>query len=579
MKILATLAVALTASAQTTKSYDVTRSNLNAHETSLTAASLAQMDTAPQLIPCRGDARGCEAQPVVDEAVPIAGATRAVMALSSEANIVRGVDPDSTPAGTAIWETPQLCVPIRTDSTVDMWGINFYIGMMGSADADPVLHRLYQVATCSKDASGRPASIEQRMFVLSMVDGSVLANVPITGTSNGNSYTAAPRKQRSAILPWVLNGVRFKIVLSSTFSENGALATGFITAFDTYDNRFKAITSLGAGGWMSGQGPAMDENGLIYLGLGNGPYTPPTKFGEAVLQIRFTPSTPTTSASFAVLHSWALFSDDDRTCRKVYAANKVAGASAPSSVPGAAMPMVAGCDASWGDQDANLAGKYLADVHKYLTCGKDGICALVDTKNFPDTKPADFLNPSANCAKVGLYEPGWNLGISPCPVTAAALNTFGRDDLTRHIHSTPATYIDEAGVHYELFMAENSPLQAWRVNSDGTMTYIARGQEIASSRSRGMHGGMPGGFLSVTTNAGKDGLAWVSIPDLDANRQLSTGHLSAYDLRGLGKLQGTNGFIPRVWVSDTYSYSKFSQPMVRKGHVYLPNYAGSVMVW
>lgn len=582
-RILALLAACtLCAGAQsiTTKSYDNARTSANTVETVLTPAAVRAkgMRKLPS-IPVVGDARGMEAQPLV---------ANGVMFLPSMANVIRAVKAID---GAGVWQTPQLCVPVQSTAQLDMWRVNDHFGMLSTGVIDTDTNKLYQVATCSSDGSGSFASLTQRMFVLDIRSGAVLANVLLDGASSGLRYRDAPRKQRSALLLWQFNGTKFVIVLAGSFSENGANATGWLLAFDTFDNQFKAALSTKAGGWMSGEGPAEDPaTGLIYLGLGNGPFDGVTKFGEAALQVRFTPPTARKAAALKVLHAWAPFSDDARTCRKVFPTEKVAGLSAPtadmapgpptapgatpaapSNVPGAAMPMNEDCSAAWGDQDAHLTGTLLVAQGKYVTAGKDGITYVLPTAKFPDTRPADFGNPKKNCGKVAMYEAGWDLGTDACPLTAAALNRLPGGK-TRHQHA-PIVQAVVDGVTYLLFFGENSPLQAWRLNPDGTLKFIARGAEMASAN---VGNGMPGGFGSVSSNGGTNAIAWYSIPLGDANRTVTQGYLAAYDLSGLAALEGTGNMIPTVWKSNPYTYNKFAQPVVWNGQVYLPNYAGSV---
>ena len=555
-----------------TKSYDNARTSANMSETILTPAALkAQGMTKLPNIPVIGDARGMEAQPLVDVigigATPQPPFIYSVMILPSEANIIRGVDPAT---GTGIWQTLQLCVPIKAVPANDMWGTNDHFGMMSTGVIDADTHKLYQVAFCSADGSGNyPTGVVQRMFVLDTRTGAVLANTLLTGQSNGFNYQDAPRKQRAALLFWQLNGVKFVMVMAGSFAETGANATGWLLAFDTFDNQFKAALSTHAGGWMSGQGPAEDPaTGLIYLGLGNGPYNAKTAFGEATLQIEFVPPTATTAATLAVAHPWALFLDTLRTSSTAPTPAITGTANMPGMAMGSTPALLTG--PAWGDQDAVLSGTLLLDYNLYVTAGKDGIAAVIDTTKFPDTAVLDFADPKANCAKVRLYWAGWNQNADPCPTDQRALNLGGK---TRHQHSPIVQYKSDKGNTYLLFFAENSPLQAWRVNANGTLSYVGLGTEYASA---GVANGMPGGFCSASSNKGADAIAWCSIVVGDANRTMTTGFLAAYDLTVLDNM-APGGTIPTIWKSDTYSFSKFSQPIVFNGQAYLPDSAGSLM--
>jgi hypothetical protein len=594
MSVLACALISVSAQqpAVLTKAYDVARTSANTQETTLTPAAVRTHGMLQQPnIPVIGDARGMEAQPLILPGITINNATHAVMVLPSMANVIRGVEATN---GTGLWQTLPLCVPVNSTNINDMWGINDHFGALSTGVIDPDTAKLYQVLTCSSDNSGSQTSMQQYMYVVDVRTGNVLTRALVQGVSNGLNYATSPRKQRAALLLWNHGGVKTVILMAGSFTEAGPDATGWIMAFDTFDNQFKAALATRAGGWMSGLGPAMEQStGYIYLGLGNGTFNGVNAFGESVLQLQYTPPTATSAAAFTVLNAWAPFSDAARTCAnpqltqptKPLPSSTVTGTSAPSTtrmplvnVPGAAMPMNTDCSLQWGDQDAHLTGTLIERYHLYMTAGKDGVGYVLNTAAFPHTQPADFANPKANCAKAMLYQLGWNLGVDSCPTTAPTLNVFP-GNLTRHQHAPMPQYAAPDGSLYIFAFAENSPLQAWQVSPDGTMTYVARGQAIASPQALNdamHHGGMPGGFCTLSSNAGANAILWCSIPDGDANRSVTTGHMVAYDLTNLAALKGSNNPIPVLWQSGTYRYNKFMAPTVWNGQVYLPDYAGSV---
>lgn len=543
----------------TTKSYDNARSSANTSETILTPAAVRKGMRKITSIPVIGDARGEEAQPLV---------LNDIMILPSMANVVRGV---AAATGAAIWQTAPLCMPIKSNTSIDMWSINDHFGALSTGVIDPDTFKLYQVAFCSEDGSGTPQSMRQRMFILDVRTGNILANVLIDATANGQTYSTSPRKQRSALALWSRNGVKFIVICAGSFTESGPNATGWVLMFDTYDNRIKAALAVRSGIWMSSQGPAIDADGFIYAGTGNGSFNGTTDFGESSIKMQFVPPTSTTAASLSVIGAWSPFSDASREC------NNPQFTTAPSplravtgAAPGARMPMSTACNNQWTDQDAHLTGTLVERFHQYITAGKDGIGYVVTTQNFPRTQPADFANRKANCAKVALYEFGWNLGVDPCPVDVTTLNQFFGGK-TRHQHAPIVQHAAPDGSFYLLMMSENSPLQAWKADAQGVYHYVARSNETASP----LAAGMPGGFASLSSNNGQDAIAWVCVPDKDANRELTTGHVYAYDLTTMvaGKP------IPMIWESPSYSYNKFAQPIVYKGQLYVLNYDGSVDVY
>lgn len=557
-----------------TKSYDAARTSETRVESILSPAGVAKGMTMLPRIPCIGDARGCEAQPLIDT-LGAGGApptSYQVMILASDGNVIRGVNPDG---GAALWQTPQLCVPVKSIPGNDMWRVQTNFGMLSTGVIDADTHKLYQVATCSADGTGSQQSMQQRLFVVDTRTGRVLSQSALDATSNSQSYSASPRKQRAALALWNVGGVKFVAIAAGSFTESGPNATGWLMMYDTYDNRIKASLAFRAGVWGSGQGPAIDDDGTIYLGTGNGLFNGTTDFGESALKIKFTPPTATTTASLNVVGDFVPFLDSQRECTKAALSMPLSQVNAiTGTAPGAKMAMMEGrCDSVWTDQDAHLTWTLVKRFHQFISAGKDGIGMVIPTQSFPQTAPGDFNTIAGrrkNCALVDMYEFGWNLGVPPCPDDPTVLNQMWNGN-TRHQHGPPPQFTAPDGTFYLFFSGENSPVQAWKADAAGKYHYVARTDMRASSA---VANGMPGSFCSVSDNNGANGILWCSVPDGDANRTVTTGRLYAFDLTQL-----SSGRLPQLWRSDSYTYSKFSQPIVWNGIVILPDYAGSVMEW
>jgi len=565
--ILLILPMALFGQSITTKSYDNARTSETRVETMLTPATVSKGMTMLPRIPCIGDARGCEAQPLIDGAV---------MTLASDANVIRGVNPDG---GSAIWQTPQLCTPVTSIPGNDMWRVNDHFGMLSTGVIDADTHKLYQVGTCSSDGSGSQQSMQQKMFVINTRTGAVLASTLLDATSNGQRYSSSPRKQRAALALWKVNGVKFVAIAAGSFTESGPNATGWLMMLDTYNNKVKAALAFRAGVWGSSQGPAIDDDGTIYLGTGNGLFNGTTDFGESALKIKFTPPTATTAAALSVVGDFTPFLDSQRECTRAALTTPLSQVNATTgATPGATMAMAnPRCDSVWTDQDAHLTWTLVKRFNQFISAGKDGIGMVIPTQKFPQTAPGDFNTVAqrrANCALVAMYEFGWNLGVPACPDDPTVLNQLWGGK-TRHQHAPPPQYTAPDGTFYIIFSGENSPMQVWRADAAGVYHYVARTTVAASSK---VGNGMPGAFCSVSDNNGSGAILWCSVPDGDANRTVTTGRLYAFDLaRMIADGSGVQA-VP-IFVSEQYVYSKFSQPIVWNGLVVLADYAGSIMEW
>jgi hypothetical protein len=127
---------------------------------------------------------------------------------------------------------------------------------------------------------------------------------------------------------------------------------------------------------------------------------------------------------------------------------------------------------------------------------------------------------------------------------------------------------------------ENSPVRVVAIGSDGTPTYIACGQEVASA---GMKppGGMPGSMMSlaVTAQGANTAVLWAAMPWYgDANRTVTAGRLVAYGANWVQNRQ----YLIKLWDSAdwgiSYMHNKFNPPTCQADKVFLPSYDGRVLI-
>ncbi|ADV82527.1 hypothetical protein [Terriglobus saanensis] len=612
-----------------TRGYDNARSGANLHETVLTRASVAQSGIRKLFtIPVWGDARGTECQPLLLPQVRIAAdnSVHDVLLLPNMANNVRAVD---AATGAAIWDL-FLGRPVDGSGAIDMHLINQHWGVLSTGVIDPETKRLYCVPWISAD--GTPQQAVHFMAVIDIAKGQLVCPlVTLAGLKDGTqTYSSSMRKQRSSLVLTNVGGRKTVFFASGTVLETTNGASGYVFAFDCGSNQFTATLATsqgrGAGIWMGGQGLAADASGFLYAATGNGSFNGTNDFGEAVIKIQYQPPAGTAKGWMKVADWWSPYSDAGRTGQNpqlssptVVPSNKMSGMSAPSAemaTPvggGMAMPLKgahvvkttdeqgravqlvypkdARQNAAWSDEDFGSAGGTLIeDYHVYLAGGKDGITYPVRTTAMGKTKPADFANTKANCAKLAApavwatASPGRN--IDSCPKDVTDLNFFpnGR---TRHMHSTPVQYWHPT-LGLILFVGgENSAVHAWEMSSSGKMTYLAEGAELASENVTNSPGGMAGSFMTLSSNNNQKGTAllWCLQPWGDANSTVTAGRLIVYDPDPLNYVTLPNGSkrIPSLWRSQDWNINftdpKFNVPVVSGGKVYVPNYSGSVDVY
>lgn len=607
-----------------TRAYDNDRSGANLKETILTQSSVRTKGISRiTTIPVFGDARGVEAQPLVLPGVQTSKGLRDVMVLPSMANIVRGVDART---GEDIWQV-NLGGPVTGTTAIDSKMVNDKWGVLSTGVIDPDTQRVYMVSWVSPDGSADKAA--HFVNVLNVSDGSqVCPPVPLAGAISGTQhFNSMLRKQRSSLVMTNVHGTKTIFFASGTVQETGNGAAGWIFAFDVATNKLASALAMsqgdGAGVWMAGQGLSADKDGYLYGVTGNGSYNGVSDFGECVFKILYQPPVGTTPASLRVISRWAPYSDSARLGKNptlsspmLPPSDKLAGVSAPSeamrmpvngmkprAMVGAKVvnsidsntgkpvqlvyPKIQAQDPAYADEDLGSAGGTLIEQYMiYLAAGKDGIGYPVNARNMGNTQPADFGNMKANCAKLA-GPPVWLTAspgpVDPCPQDVTTLN-FMPWGKTRHMHSTPVQYMSPTGMKIFVW-GENSQLHEWAMSPTGTLTYVAQGNEFASSAITGSPGGMPGGFCSLSSNGNKPGTAllWCTVPYGDANAgdpgtHVTNGRLLCYDPDNTA-----NGTIPVLWDSErwgiTFIFNKFLPPIVDGGQVYVPNYNGGVDVY
>ena len=370
----------------------------------------------------------------------------------------------------------------------------------------------------------------------------------------------------------------------------------------------------GAGIWMAGQGLIADANGFLYGVTGNGAFNGTDNFGECAFKLQYTPAAANKPAKLAVVDWWAPYTDAGRigqdptlSAPTFKTPDKVAGISEPSErmqmpvngmkprslenarvVGNLIYPALDPNDAAYSDEDLGSAqGAFVAQYSVYLIAGKDGIGYPVKAKNMGKTKPADFANAKANCAKLA-SPPVW-LTASPGPVDACPQDPTTLNFLpwgkTRHMHSTPVQYMSPTHGLMIFAWGENSQLHAWGMSPTGALKYLAQGAEIASANIANSPGGMPGGFMGISSDGAKPGTALLvaTIPYGDANSTITNGRLLVYDPENFVTNADGSKSLAVLWDSQAqnipFVFNKFDPPFINGGKVFVPNYSDGVDVY
>lgn len=508
-------------------------------ETRLTPQSITQ--TPPRLLytmTMPGDPR-IEAQPLLVPSVTMSGgAVHDLCIMTLMSNHVAAFDANT---GIELWSV-QLGNPITGSTAIDAWKINPLWGILSTGVIDGTT--LYCVAWISPN--GTPAKAQHWLYAINVATGaSVQPPLVFDQTST------IERKQRAALTLTNVNGVKTVFVAWGTIQETADGAHGFVTAVDLASWKITAEwsatkTGKGSGIWMAGQGPAVDDQGYLFLLTGNGDFDGVNNFGESFVKLYYD------GKSIVPVDWFTPFLDSQR-----------------------------GTDAGWDDMDLGSGGIVVlpSPIGLVIGAGKDGIAYSLPWRKLGKTTQAQILNGTNYNALAGVEWFTYYNPATPTPMDSTALNQlFG--DVTHHQHSTPVAW--QSALHGMMLFCwgENGNLRAWTVSAATPKpTFLANGAAVASPNARIPPGGMPGGGLALSANGTQNGLLWALVPDGDANKGLTTGKLYCYDAQNFGVYQGGAGEINLLWQTNIPLHSKFNVPVISDGKIYVPTYSGQVMVF
>lgn len=581
------------------RSYDRARTGATTNETLLTPAAVRDRGIRRLFsLGMPGDARGCEAQPLIVSGVRLKdGSVRNVVYLATMANDVFAYDAEN---GSLLWKV-NLGTPVKGSRMIDAWGINDNWGILSTPVIDEEAGLLYACAWISENRTVERA--QHFLHAVSLQDAKQMRpplNLEGALFDPGHGlarqqFRSAQRKQRAALL--LLNGAVF--IGFGTILETSETARGWLIAVDTATWSIAATwcsTARGSGGgiWMSGAGPAADAAGNIYIVSGNGDFDAVTDFGESIVKLRYVRPAAGAAGSLRAIDWWTPWTDDGRTGGNPEgeSANEKPKPSNFRMVPHLARMGIMTDDmgGAWGDQDFGAGGPVLAEeAGALLAAGKDGILYTAALGNLGRTQPADLTRErtAGNYRKLKappLLYTYYDPSIEPAAADPMAFNRLAANR-THHLHGTPVLW--RSAIHGLMHFCggENGNLRAWSIAESGVSTYLACSAEVASAQSPVPPGGMPGWMISLSANGERDGIVWALIPYTDANMQLSAGRFLAYDAQDFASVAGGGAQIVPIWDSQdwgrgcAFTHPKFNRPVVCQGRIYVPTYDSRVDVY
>ena len=521
-----------------TQHNDLNRTGWNAAETQLTQANISGGNFGRIFTRAVDDQIYC--QPLIINQVSIGGGIHNIVIVATVNNSVYAFDADDSAVSNPYWQNNltynpggiNVYRPIKNSDMTGACGGQYYdfsgnMGIVGTPVVDTITRTIYVVSRSVTQTA--PFTFVQYLHALDLMTGMdkmapvyITATVPGTGDgSNGATVTfdQQTENQRPALL--LYQGV---VYISWSSHCDWGPYHGWIIGYDATTLAQKYVYNDSpdgglAGIWMSGQAPAVDDDGFIYVSTGNGTVgktgqpNDTTNRGESIIKLS------TASGQLKVVD---FFTPADYDYLNQY------------------------------DLDYGVDGVLLIpNTHLSLSGSKESYLYLID-----NTKMGGTVANNSNVLQL--------------------LNVNANFNGEKHIHGSPAYYLDDKGKEYIYAWAESGLLKQFPFDRS-TMLFDTLNKTVGNTV---LPQGMPGAMLSVSsngTNAGT-GILWASHPiNGDANHAVVPGILQAFDASNVShELWNSNMNGIRDSVGK---FAKFVPPTIANGKIYLATFSNKLIVY
>ncbi|MBB5056867.1 hypothetical protein HDF16_001552 [Granulicella aggregans] len=278
--------IALAAPAQqkvdvTTNHNDLARTGANTHETALTPANVTA-STFGLLTKFPVDDQ-VYSQPLVVTDIKLKDSsfgtgTHDLVFITTVNNSVYAFDANDPKATKPIWHVNFGAPANLYDADLGCLDLNGSMGIIGTPVIDKPHNALYVVALTRVGDK-----FTQRLHALDLASGADLANSPVTITAP--AFDPLLQNQRPALL--LTNHTVYVGYASHCDKEP---YHGFLLGYDARTLRQTAVLNTSPKGgqasiWQSGQAPAVDAAGNIYIVTGNGTWNGVTDFSESFMKL------------------------------------------------------------------------------------------------------------------------------------------------------------------------------------------------------------------------------------------------------------------------------------------------------
>jgi len=457
---------------------------------------------------------------------PLVQGTFNAVVIATMHNTVYLYDADSEKPGpqgrtVPLWAT-WLGEPRKGGKDIDMWSTNDpEWGILGTPVVSADKSTLYVVAWHG-DAPG----LRYMVHALNMQNGAHRLPPKLVGV--GSTDPSNPCRNQSAFNPCV-HKQRAALLLSNDvlyvgFGGDGNRGALFAIDAKTLDQRafWSSTPSGGDGGiWQSGQGPAADAAGNVYLMTGNGSFDAANgNYGNSVVKL-------------ALEGNQIVVKDFFTPCNFQFL-NQLdldLGSGGPVLLPGTPSRIVGG--------------------------GKEGVLYVLSRTNMGKHTGAA----GANCQNTNIVQ----------QVKAFDVAFHDGQNHYGNIHGSPVFWQGP----------DNGRIYAWGENSQLKAYTFSQGrlQNVANPKRSAFRppDGMPGGMLTLSANGNKagTGILWALVPlNGDANQQRGVfAILLALDAQDVSRTLWTSEqFVQRDRVG---LFAKFNPPLVANGKVFVPTYGNT----
>ena len=223
-------------------------------------------------------------QPLVATGVHVAEGTRDLVYVTTVNNSVYAFDANDSEATQPVWHVNFGTPANLHDADFGCLDMNGQMGIVGTPVIDKAGGVLYVVAlTRAGTLPGAGPGFIQRLHALDLATGADLLGSPVVIHSPG--FDALMENQRPALM--LANGLVYVGYASHCDKEP---YHGLLMAFDTKTLVEEAVFNTSPTGseasiWHSGQGPAADDEGNIYVVTGNGSWDGVNNFSESFLKL------------------------------------------------------------------------------------------------------------------------------------------------------------------------------------------------------------------------------------------------------------------------------------------------------